>query len=85
MLKIKETDIFHEWLTNLKNVKGKVKIINRIKRLKRGNKGDWKTIDKDIYELRIHFGPGYRVYYTNRKNEIILLLIAGDNRAKKKT
>jgi len=82
--RIKQTDIFNKWLTKLKNEKGKAKIIDRITRLKEGNKGDCRTIDKDIYELRIHFGPGYRIYCTDRNNEIILLLIAGDKSTQSK-
>ena len=84
MKRIKQTDIFNEWLTKLKNEKGKAKIIDRITRLKEGNKSNYRTIDKDIYELRIHFGPGYRIYCTDRNNEIILLLIAGDKSTQSK-
>ena len=78
MRTIKKTEVFNTWLSKLKDEKGKAKIIDRIMRLKRGNKGDHRIIDKDIYELRIHFGPGYRIYCTDKNNEIILLLIAGD-------
>lgn len=76
--KIKQTETFTKWLTKLKDEKGKAKILDRIARLRRDIKGDHRIIDKDIYELRIHFGPGYRIYCTNRNGEIILLLIAGD-------
>ena len=58
MRTIKKTEVFNTWLSKLKDEKGKAKIIDRIMRLKRGNKGDHRIIDKDIYELRIHFGPG---------------------------
>lgn len=78
MRTIKKTEVFDTWLSKLKDEKGKAKITDRIMRLKRGNKGDHRIIDKDIYELRIHFGPGYRIYCTDKNNEIILLLIAGD-------
>jgi len=78
MKKIKQTDTFTKWLTKLKDEKGKAKILDRIARLRRDNKGDIRTIDKDIYELRIHFGPGYRIYCTDRNGEIVLLLIAGN-------
>ena len=78
MKKIKRSDIFDKWLSKLKDATGKAKIIDRIQLLKRGSKGDHRIIDKDIYELRIHFGPGYRVYCTNRNDEVILLLIAGN-------
>ena len=78
MKTISQTDDFSKWLTKLKDEKGKAKILDRIARLKRDNKGDHRIIDKDIYELRIHFGPGYRIYCTDRNGEIILLLIAGN-------
>lgn len=78
MRTIKKTEVFDTWLSKLKDEKGKAKITDRIMRLKRGNKGDHRIIDKDIYELRIHFGPDYRIYCTDKNNEIILLLIAGD-------
>ena len=76
--KIKQTETFTKWLTKLKDEKGKAKILDRIARLRRDNKGDIRIIDKDIYELRIHFGPGYRIYCTDRNGEIVLLLIAGN-------
>ena len=84
MLNIKSTEVFNTWLSKLKDEKGKAKIINRIQLLKRGSKGDHRIIDKDIYELRIHFGPGYRVYCTNRNDEVILLLIAGNKSTQSK-
>ena len=84
MRTIKKTEVFNTQLSKLKDEKGKAKIIDRIMRLKRGNKGDHRIIDKDIYELRIHFGPGYRIYCTDKNNEIILLLIAGDKSTQSK-
>lgn len=78
MKRIKQTGRFKKWLSKLKDETGKTKIIDRIMRLKQNNKGDYRIIDKDIYELRIHFDPGYRIYCTDWNNEIILLLIAGD-------
>ena len=78
MRTIKKTEVFDIWLSKLKDEKGKAKITDRIMSLNRGNTGDHRIIDKDIYELRIHFGPGYRIYCTDKNNEIILLLIAGD-------
>ena len=84
MRTIKKTEVFDTWLSKRKDEKGKAKITDRIMRLKRGNKGDHRIIDKDIYELRIHFGPGYRIYCTDKNNEIILLLIAGDKSTQSK-
>ena len=75
---IKQTDIFSKWLKRLKDVRGKVAIIRRIDRMKLGNFGDHKAIGEGISELRITIGPGYRVYYTKKEDEIIILLIGGD-------
>lgn len=78
MMIIQKTDVFNVWLSKLKDEKGKAIIIDRIMRLKRGNKGDFRIIDKDIYELRIHFGSGYRIYCTDRNDKIVLLLLGGN-------
>ncbi len=75
---IKQTNIFSKWLLKLKDTKGKVSILRRIDRMKLGNFGDYKSVGNNISELRILVGPGYRVYYTQKGDEIIILLIAGD-------
>jgi putative addiction module killer protein len=59
-------------------VKGKVSILRRVDRMRLGNFGDHKSVGENISELRIPTGPGYRVYYCVKKEEIIILLIAGD-------
>ncbi len=78
MYTIKETTQFSKWLLKLKDIKGKVAIIRRIDRMKNGNFGDYKSLGDNISELRISVGPAYRVYYTLRDGEIIILLIGGD-------
>ena len=78
MYLIKQTETFSKWLKKLKDVKGKVSIIRRIDRIRQGNFGDYKSIGTGISELRITTGPGYRVYYTNKDDEIVILLVAGD-------
>ena len=75
---IKQTNIFSKWLLKLKDTQGKVSILRRIDRMKLGNFGDYKSVGNNISELRITIGPGYRVYYTQKGDEIIILLIAGD-------
>ena len=75
---VKQTNIFSKWLLKLKDTKGKVSILRRIDRMKLGNFGDYKSVGNNISELRITIGPGYRVYYTQKGDEIIILLIAGD-------
>lgn len=78
MYMIKQTEIFSKWLLKLKNTKAKVAILRRIQRVQEGNFGDYKSVSSEISELRITTGPGYRVYYTERNEEIVILLIAGD-------
>lgn len=75
---IKQTETFAKWLKKLKDIKGKVSIIRRIDRIKEGNFGDHKSVGDEVSELRITTGPGYRVYYTQKDDEIIILLIGGD-------
>ncbi|AQW82891.1 type II toxin-antitoxin system RelE/ParE family toxin [Campylobacter pinnipediorum] len=78
MYTIKQTDYFSKWIIKLKDIKGKVSILRRVERIKDGNFGDCKSVGNNISELRITTGPGYRVYYTNKNDEIIILLVGGD-------
>lgn len=75
---IRQTNIFSKWLFKLKNTEGKVAVLRRVERMKLGNFGDHKSVGNSISELRIPTGPGYRVYYTLRDDEIIVLLVGGD-------
>jgi len=63
---------------------GKALILKRINRLKKGNPGDIEPVGEGIFEIRIHYGPGYRVYYKDASNEIILLLCGGDKSTQQK-
>lgn len=67
-----------EWIDSLKDKMGKAKIIVRIARAENGNFGDNRSVGGGVFELKIDFGPGYRVYYAFEGNEIILLLLGGD-------
>lgn len=78
MYQIRQTNQFSSWLSKLKDIKGKVSIIRRIDRIRKGNFGDYKSVGENIFELRFTIGPAYRVYYTKVEDEIILLLIVGD-------
>lgn len=75
---IRQTNIFSKWLFKLKDTEGKVAVLRRVERMKLGNFGDHKSVGNSISELRIPTGPGYRVYYTLRDDEIIVLLVGGD-------
>ena len=81
---IKQTDTFSRWLTKLKDIQAKVSILRRIERVKEGNFGDYKSICADVSELRITTGPGYRIYYTKKDDEIVILLVGGDKSTQSK-
>ncbi len=66
MLEIRKTRAFEDWLMGLKDQRGKAKIVARIDRLALGNPGDVSPVGEGVSELRIHFGPGYRVYFVRR-------------------
>ncbi len=68
---------FTEWLSNLRDAKGKGVIRSRIDRLSLGGLGDCKSVGDGVWELKIDFGAGYRVYYAKSGNEIVLLLCGG--------
>jgi putative addiction module killer protein len=78
MKTIRRTDSFEEWLKDLKDRIGKALIIKRIDRLAKGNPGDVKPAGEGVSEMRIDYGPGYRIYYKDTGKEIIVLLCGGD-------
>jgi len=78
MYVVKQTDEFRTWVQKLRDVRANTLIVKRIDRIYGGNLGDHKQISSKVSELRIDYGPGYRIYYTKRGNKIILLLIGGD-------
>jgi putative addiction module killer protein len=84
MYLIKQTEIFSKWLYKLKDIQGKVAILRRIERIKSGNFGDSKSVGDELFELRITKGPAYRVYYTKRDGEVVILLVGGDKSTQSK-
>jgi putative addiction module killer protein len=78
MKEIRRSDVFDKWLINLRDPQARTRILARIKRLAEGNPGDVKPSGEGISEMRIDYGPGYRVYYKDTGREIILLLCGGD-------
>ena len=85
MLEILQTDEFTKWMKRLRDTDAKALINVRIRRISlTGNFGDVKPVGDGVYELRIDYGPGYRVYYSQRGSEIVLLLIGGDKSSQQK-
>lgn len=78
MIEIFKTDIFDRWLTDLKDRQARARIEARIRRLSLGNPGDVKPIGEGLSEMRIDYGPGYRVYFMQRGPLVIVLLCGGD-------
>jgi len=78
------TDGFDQWLRNLRDPLGKARILARIRSAEHGNFGDCEPVGEGISEMRIHAGPGYRVYFTRRGDVVYLLLCGGDKSSQKK-
>lgn len=78
MIEIKQTETFRKWRTRLKDERARALIASRLDRLAFGHAGDAEPVGQGISELRIHHGPGYRVYFQKRGDTIIILLCAGD-------
>ena len=84
MLEIRKTDEFKAWLDSLHDLMGRAKIQARIKRLAEGNPGNTKSVGRKVIEMKIDFGPGYRIYYTKHENVMYLLLLGGNKRTQVK-
>ena len=85
MIELLQTDEFAKWLKRLKDANARARINVRLKRISlTENLGDTKPVGDGVYELRVNYGPGYRVYYSQRGTEILLLLIGGDKSSQRK-
>ena len=78
MIEIRRTVVFRAWLRALRDERAKARIASRIDRLALGNFGDVKPVGEGVSELRIFYGPGYRVYLVRRGNVLVILLCGGD-------
>ena len=78
MIEIRKTNVFAEWLNGLRDLKGRARVQARIERLAQGNPGDVQPVGEGVSEMRIHFGPGYRVYFKQQGRILIILLAGGD-------
>jgi len=78
MIEIRQTVIYAKWFARLKDIRAKARVDIRIRRLSLGNPGDVKPVGKGVSELRIDVGKGYRVYFVQRGEQLILLLVGGD-------
>ena len=78
MVEVRQTERFVRWLEGLRDLRGRAKVLARIERLIGGNSGDVRPVGSGVSELRINYGPGYRVYYLQRGTTLIILLAGGD-------
>ena len=78
MIEIRKTENFAKWLDRLNDIRARARILVRIERLAAGNPGDVKPVGEGVSELRIDYGPGYRVYFKKQGRALILLLAGGD-------
>ncbi len=80
MIEIRKTELFARWLDDLQDLRARARVQARVERLAGGNPGDVKPVGEGVSELRINYGPGYRVYFKQRGRELIILLAGGDKR-----
>jgi len=84
MSEIRKTEFFSKWFDELLDIHARARILVRIERLVLGNPGDVKAVGEGVSELRIDYGPGYRVYYKKQGQKVIILLAGGDKRTQAK-
>jgi len=78
IIEIRKTEAYARWIDGLRDARARARILARVERLAWGNPGDVKPVGEGDSELRIDYGPGYRVYYTPRARELVILLAGGD-------
>lgn len=84
MIEIRQTEAYSGWFRKLRDRQARARINVRIRRLSLGNPGDVKSVGEGVSELRIDYGPGYRVYFTKRGETFVILLAGGDKRTQER-
>ena len=80
MFEIRKTEVYVKWLDSLRDVRARARVLVRVERLAAGNPGDVRPVGEGVSELRIDYGPGYRVYFKKQGRMIVVLLAGGDKR-----
>lgn len=78
MFEVQQTRVYRSWLASLRDEAAQARVNIRVRRLSLGNMGDVRPVGESVSELRIHYGPGYRVYFVRRSATLVLLLCGGD-------
>jgi putative addiction module killer protein len=78
MIEIRKTEAYARWIDGLRDIRARARILARVERLAMGNPGDVRPVGEGVSELRINYGPGYRVYFSQRGRELFILLGGGD-------
>ena len=80
MIEVRKTEVYAKWLDDLRDARARARVLVRVERLAAGNPGDVRPVGEGVSELRIDYGPGYRVYFTKQGRTIVILLAGGDKR-----
>ena len=80
MIEVRKTEVYATWLNSLRDQQARARILVRVERLATGNLGDGRPVGEGVSELRIDYGPGYRVYFKKRGSTLVILLAGGDKR-----
>ena len=83
MIEVRQTAEFSGWLRRLRDAGAVARIVARIRRIELGNPGDARSVGQGVMEMRVAYGPGYRVYYVHRGSTIVILLCGGDKRTQR--
>jgi putative addiction module killer protein len=83
MVEVRQTEEFSAWLHSLRDANAVARVLARIRRMEQGNPGDTRSVGKGIVEMRIAYGPGYRIYYLHRGAQIVMLLCGADKRTQR--
>jgi putative addiction module killer protein len=84
MNEMRKTDVFTEWLDGLQDIRARARILVRMERLAAGNPGDVRPVGEGVSEIRIDYGPGYRVYFKKTGQKVVVLLAGGDKESQPK-
>lgn len=83
-MEVRKTEVYVKWLDGLRDIRARARVLARVERLAAGNPGDAEPVGEGVSELRIDYGPGYRVYYKQQGRELVILLAGGDKSSQSK-